>query len=59
MAIKSADDSNSFQDDSVLADSGKYFSDCTVKAPVKCADNEDDQDLLDKLSRKLVGLEEK
>jgi len=49
----------SFQDDSVVKDNGKYFSDCRVKEPIHLANNINDQDLLDKLSRKLVGLEEK
>jgi hypothetical protein len=48
-----------FQDDSVTEHNGKYFSDCRVKEPVQLANNVKDQDLLDKLSRKLVGLEEK
>ncbi len=48
-----------FQDDSATKHNGKYFSDCRVKEPVHLANNVKDQDLLDKLSRKLVGLEEK
>ena len=46
------------KDDSAVQHNGKYFSDCWIKDPIGAANNEKDQDLLDKLSRKLVGLKE-
>ena len=40
-----------------MSASGKYFSDCAIKEPIDLANSEHDQDMLDKLSRKFVGLD--